>query len=236
MFAVERTCTDPGLHLANCTEATRFTQLAPEHKVLASAFADGKPLGRLNDVQADGHGGAFFTQTGLYHVAADGAVSVVADKVDSFTNGLAEPRRQDALRHRPDQDPRVRRGGGRRHVDPPGVRYAGHETKGFGADGLAADSAGRLYAAGDAGVDVIDPWARNSGSSRPAPRDHPRLRRAGQAHALHRCDGRGRLDGKDWQTPKDVSNVAMTVYQVKMLAAAPANKPKYNLLPLTGEG
>ena len=33
-------------------------------------------------------------------------------------------------------------------------------------------------------------------------------------------------DGKDWQTPKDVRNVAMTIYRVKMLAAGPANKPK----------
>src|SRR3569833_1147784 len=89
VITVERTCTDPGLKPAPCDEATRVTQLAPEHKVLADKFADGKELGRLNDIQADGHGGAWYTQGGLYHVAADGTVSVVAEGNGMFTNGVA---------------------------------------------------------------------------------------------------------------------------------------------------
>ena len=92
MFAIERTCTDPGLHLPNCAEPTRVTELAPEHKVLADKFADGSTLGRLNDVQADGHGGAFFTEAskgGVDHVSADGTVTTIAVGNGLFTNGLA---------------------------------------------------------------------------------------------------------------------------------------------------
>jgi sugar lactone lactonase YvrE len=39
-------------------------------------------------VAADGYGGAFITQTGVYHIAANGAVSVVAEGNGLFTNGL----------------------------------------------------------------------------------------------------------------------------------------------------
>ncbi|HEX7711706.1 MAG TPA: SMP-30/gluconolactonase/LRE family protein [Sphingomonadaceae bacterium] len=228
MFAVERTCTDPGLHRKQCAEPTRVTELVPEHKVLASAFADGKPLGRLNDLQADGHGGAFFTQTGLYHVAADGTVSVVVDKVDSFTNGLQlSPDGKTLYVTDKDKilafDVAADGSTSNRRV----FVILSHEGKGFGADGLAADSAGRLYAAADAGVYVIDPSGKELGII-PTPRRAITLAFAGpDKHTLYiGAMGAVGPDGKDWQTPKDVRNVAMTIYRVKMLAAGPANKPK----------
>jgi sugar lactone lactonase YvrE len=62
VFVVQRTCTDPGKPFsASCSELTRVAQVAPEQRLLASAFPDGRPLGRLNDLIADGKGGAYFT-------------------------------------------------------------------------------------------------------------------------------------------------------------------------------
>src|SRR5215469_15888174 len=88
LYAVQRTCTDPGLpHSASCPELTRVSIVAPEPKVLANSFADGRPLGRLNDLIADGKGGAYFTVGGIYYVNPQGVVSTVADK-DILTNGL----------------------------------------------------------------------------------------------------------------------------------------------------
>jgi sugar lactone lactonase YvrE len=48
LYAVQRTCTDPGRPFsASCQELTRVSQLAPEQKVLASSFKDGKHLGLI---------------------------------------------------------------------------------------------------------------------------------------------------------------------------------------------
>ena len=56
------------------------SMLAPERKMLANSFKDGRSLGRVNDVMADGQGGAYFTVGGAYHVNAQGVVSTVADQ------------------------------------------------------------------------------------------------------------------------------------------------------------
>ncbi|MEO6389148.1 MAG: SMP-30/gluconolactonase/LRE family protein, partial [Croceibacterium sp.] len=162
VFTVERTCTDPGLHQPGCAVMTRVTQLAPERKVLASAFADGKTLGRLNDIAADGYGGAFVTQTGVYHVAADGTVSTVAEGGGLFTNGLVlspdgktlyVTNRNTILAF--DVGANGVTSNRRDFTTLPG------DGQGFGADGMAVDMMGRLYATGPAGVYVFD----NAGKS-----------------------------------------------------------------------
>lgn len=38
-----------------------ISQLLPERRMLANSFKNGRPLGRVNDVMADGKGGAYFT-------------------------------------------------------------------------------------------------------------------------------------------------------------------------------
>src|SRR6185312_3944488 len=88
VYAVQRTCTDPGRwHAASCPELTRVAMVAPEQKILANRFSDDKPLGRLNDLIADGKGGAYFTAAGLFYVNPHGVVSTIADK-ETHTNGL----------------------------------------------------------------------------------------------------------------------------------------------------
>ena len=59
LYAVQRTCTDPGLHLGPaCLEQPMVGQLLPERRMLTNTLPDGKPLGRVNDIVADGKGGA----------------------------------------------------------------------------------------------------------------------------------------------------------------------------------
>ena len=62
MFAVERTCTDPGRSAAAgpCAEPTAIAMLLPERRTLADSI-DGRPLGRLNDLVAAGSGNVYFT-------------------------------------------------------------------------------------------------------------------------------------------------------------------------------
>jgi gluconolactonase len=228
VFTVERTCTDPGLKLANCPEATRVTQLAPEHKVLAEKFADGKGLGRLNDIQADGHGGAWYTQGGLYHVATDGTVSTVAEGNGMFTNGVAlSPDGKTlyvtnkqvivAFDVAPDGT-----AGNRRDF----VTLA-NEEKGFGGDGMAVDSAGRLYVTGDAGIHVIAPTGKELGVI-PVPRRSITLAFAGPGKNTLYTGAMGGVDpdGKEWNTPQGVRNDAMTIYKVTTLATGPKDRPK----------
>jgi len=228
VFALERTCTDPGWHGAACTEATRVVQLAPERKVLADKFADGKPLGRLNDVQADGHGGVWYTQGGIYHVAADGTVSVVAEGNGMFTNGVAlspdgrtlyvtNKKTIVAFDVGPDGST-----GNRRDF----ATLAG-EDKGFGGDGMAVDSAGRLYVTGDAGIHVLDPSGKELGVI-PAPRRTITLTFAGPGKRTLFAGAMGAVDpdGKEWTTPQGVRNDAMSVYKIAMLATGPKDRPK----------
>ncbi|HET9941843.1 MAG TPA: hypothetical protein VFR05_00795, partial [Terriglobia bacterium] len=88
VFAVMRTCTDPGKPFnASCPELTMVSQIFPERRVLANSFANGEPFGRLNDLIADGKGGAYFTVGGAYHVSAAGVVTKVEDQ-NLRSNGI----------------------------------------------------------------------------------------------------------------------------------------------------
>jgi gluconolactonase len=222
VFAVERTCTDPGLK-ADCKEPTRVTQIAPEHKVLADKFADGKGLGRLNDIQADGHGGAWYTQGGLYNVAVDGTVSTVAEGGGMFTNGvvlspdgktLYVTNKQVIVAFDVDANGTA---SNRRDF----VTLA-NEEKGFGGDGLAVDSAGRLYVTGDAGIHVIEPSGKELGVI-PVPRRSITLAFAGPDRRTLYVGAMGAADpdGKEWATPQGVRNDAMSIYKVRTLASGP---------------
>ncbi|MBO9576635.1 MAG: SMP-30/gluconolactonase/LRE family protein [Sphingobium sp.] len=230
-FAVERTCTDPGLRPVSgaCADNTRVVQLTPERKVLASAFADGKALGRLNDVQADGLGGAWYTQGGIYHVAANGTVSVVAEGGGMFTNGLVlSPDGKTlyvtnrttivAFDVGPDAATSNRRDFVKLDKEP---------TGGFGGDGMAVDNAGRLYVTAGAGIYVFDKAGKELGVI-PTPRAAITLAFAGpNKQTLYAgMMGAATPEGKAWETPQGVRNVAMTVYKVKTLAVGPKDRPK----------
>lgn len=230
VLAVERTCTDPGLRLpAPCAEATRVVQLAPERKVIASAFADGRPLGRLNDLAADGHGGAYVTQTGLYHVAADGTVSVVAEGGGLFTNGVVlSPDGKTLYVTNRGMVVAFDVGAGGATSNRRDFATLDSEPEGgFGGDGLAVDSEGRLYVTADAGVYVFDAAGKKLGII-PVPRRAITIAFSGQDRRALYVGAMGAVapDGQPWTTPEGVRNVAMTVYRVPTLARGPEGRPK----------
>jgi gluconolactonase len=225
LYAVQRTCTDPGLpHSASCPELTRVSIVAPEQKVLANSFADGRPLGRLNDLIADGKGGAYFTVGGLYYVNPQGVVSTVADQ-NILTNGLMLSRDGKVLYVtnvttvvafdvQPDGTTRNRRDLGGLEGDK-------------GADGMAIDAAGRLYVTASTGVHVLGPDGKHLGLI-PTPRVPITIAFSGPDKKSLYVGQMGAVgpDGKPWSTPQGVRNTAMTLYRIRLLAEGFKGRPK----------
>jgi len=225
LYAVQRTCTDPGRPFsAACQELTRVAIVAPEQKVLANSFRDGRPLGRLNDLIADGKGGAYFTVGGIYYVNAQGVVGTVADQ-DILTNGLMLSTDGKTLyvTNRtvvlafdvlPDGSTRNRREFGGLAGDT-------------GADGMAIDAAGRLYVTASQGVHVLAPDGRHLGLI-PTPRVPITIAFSGPDKKTLYVGQMGAVgpDGKPWTTPPSVRNTAMTIYRIALLAEGFKGRPK----------
>ena len=225
VYAVERTCTDPGRwHAASCPELTRVVMVAPEQKILANSFPDGKPLGRLNDLIADGKGGAYFTSAGLFYVNPHGVVSTIADK-ETHTNGLMLSRdgkilyvtdvtKIVAFDVLPDGSTRNRRD----FADLQGDK---------GADGMTIDAQGRLYVTASQGVHVLAPDGKHLGLI-PTPRQPITIAFSGPEKKTLYVGQMGAVgpDGKAWTTPQGTRNTAMTLYRIPMLAEGFKGRPK----------
>ncbi len=214
MLAVERTCTDPGRRGPPCTEATAVAVLAPTRKLLADNL-DGKSLGRLNDLIADKKGGVYFNGTGTYYVNRDGKVSSIGENIR--TNGITLSRDEKTLY--------VTNGGTlvAFDVDPDGSvknqrDFAKLEAGGNG-DGMAIDTAGRLYVTSGPGVQVFSPAGKYLGII-PTPRSVISAAFSGKDKKTLYVVGAGALgpDGKEFRTPEGVRNNAKTIYRIQMLA------------------
>ena len=229
-FAADRSCTDPGLGWgANCTVFPRIVQLTPERKVIADKFADGTTLGRINDLAADGHGGAYYTQGGLFHAKADGTVDTIVaagnpQQGGVFTNGLVlspdgktlyVTNRTTILAFDVAAD-----GGLSNRRDF--AMLQGEPQGSFGADGLTVDGDGRLYATGGAGIYVFDAAGEQLGVI-PTPRRAITATFAGpDGKTLYIGTlGANTPTGENWATPQGVRNIAATIYAVPMLAKGP---------------
>jgi len=229
-FAADRSCTDPGLGLgANCTVLSKIVQLTPERKTVADKFADGTTLGRINDLAADGHGGAYFTERGLFHAKADGTVDTIIPAPPPgppqpggvFTNGLVlspdgktlyvtnrttilafDVAADGALSNRRDFATLV--------DEPQGS---------FGGDGLTVDGDGRLYVTA-AGIQVFDKTGKHLGTI-PTPRRAITATFAGPDRKTLYIGtlGADTPTGENWETPQGVRNIAATIYAVTTLAA-----------------
>ena len=222
---MQRTCTDPGRPFsASCAELTRVSELAPEQKLLANSFADGKPFGRLNDLIADGKGGAYFTVGGAYYVNAQGVVSVVADQ-DIRSNGimlspdgktLYVTNQTSVLAFSVQSDGTTRN-----------RRVFGDLAGDTGGDGMAIDSAGRLYVTASQGVHVLAPDGKHLGLI-PTPRAPITLAFSGPDKKTLYVPQMGAVgpDGKPWATPQGVRNTAMTIYRIPMLSEGYKGRPK----------
>ncbi len=225
MFAVLRTCTDPGKpFFQSCAKLTRVVQLAPVYRELATGFADGRPLGRLNDLIADGKGGAYFTVGGAFHVSAAGKVSVVEDQ-NLRSNGILLSRDGRTLYVTNDtvvlafdvaEDGST---SNRRDF----VTLDGDN----GGDGMAIDAEGRLFITGNKGVHVASAAGDYLGLI-PTPRRPITLAFAGPEGNLLYAPSMGAVgpDGKAWVTPEGVRNTAMTIYRLTTATKRFAGRPK----------
>jgi gluconolactonase len=148
--------------------------LSPSYSVLASSVG-GKPFLRPNDVVADKKGGVYFTDPGaqpapgqtlpgkpsVYYIAPSGTVMLISDEVARPNGIILSPDERVlyvadtvgefvvAFDVQPDGSVRNRRDF---------ARLQGPKTEAGvrgGADGLAVDSAGRLYVATTMGVQVF---------------------------------------------------------------------------------
>ncbi len=225
IYSVLRTCTDSAKwHYESCNELTKVVQLAPESKVMLSSFPDGRSLGRLNDLIADGKGGVYFTVGGAYYVNAEGRMSVVEDK-NLSSNGIM-----------------LSRDGKTLYVTNNTVVIAFDVAKDGttsnrrdfvtlngdnGGDGMAIDSEGRLYITGGKGIHVASEKGEYLGLI-PTLRRPITLAFSGADKSVLYAPSMGAVgpDGKVWTTPKGTRNVAMTVYRIKMQSHGFAGRPK----------
>jgi gluconolactonase len=225
LFAVERTCTEPlNSELAGCQELTRVVQLTPERRVLANSFPDGQTLGRLNDLIADGKGGAYFTVGGAFHVSAAGVVSTVADQ-DIRSNGIMLS--PDGRTLYVTNVTEVLAFDVRADGTTANRRVFGTLNGDDGGDGMAVDAEGRLYVTGNAGVHVLAPRGEHLGLI-PTPRRPITLAFSGPEKKTLYVTQTGAVgpDGKAWATPEGIRNTAMTIYTLETLAEGFKGRPK----------
>lgn len=170
--------TAQGAILAVQTASPAIAQISPSTRVLASSYY-GRPFGRINDLALAQTGDIYFTDpgvvpqspagqpriqpdTGLYHLAPDGTVTLVTSNIrrpngvvlspDELTLYVADSWGRDLLAYSVATD------GGLSNPRP-FARLAGFaelpEGPTSGADGIAVDSEGRVYVATRAGVEVF---------------------------------------------------------------------------------
>ena len=225
LFTVQRTCTEPNNdELAGCNELTRVMQVAPETRLLANSYPDGRSLGRVNDLIADGMGGAYVTSGGVFHVSASGAVTVVEDK-DLFANGIMLSRDGRSLLVTNNTSVLAF------DVANNGSTSNRHEFASLngdnGGDGMALDAAGRLYVTANQGIHVIAENGDYVGLI-PTPRRAITLTFSGPDKKTLYVPMMGAVgpDGKAWATPDGIRNTAMTIYTLPMQTAGFSGRPK----------
>jgi gluconolactonase len=225
LYAVERTCTEPlNTFLPGCSDMTAVVQLLPERRVLAMTFANGAPLGRLNDLIADGKGGAYFTVGGAFYVSPAGVVSTVADQ-DTRSNGIMLS--PDGRTLYVTNNTSVLAFDVRADGTTANRRDFGTLNGDDGGDGMAVDSEGRLYVTGNLGVHVLSPRGEHLGMI-PTPRRPITIAFSGPDKNVLYAPSMGAVgpDGKAWATPELIRNTAMTIYRMPLLAQGYKGRPK----------
>jgi gluconolactonase len=220
IFAVERSCTDPGGHLGikpeDCKEPTGIAVLTPDRKVLADSFM-GKGLGRVNDLISDKKGGIYFTSGGAFYLSPGGQVS-----------GIGENLRTNGITLSPDEKTLYITNGATVvafDVQPDGSVKNQREFAKLlsGGDGMTVDAAGRLYVTTpgeNSGIQVFSSQGDSLGMI-PAPRSAITVTFSGPGKKTLYVGSMGALDanGQEVKTLPGVRNVAMTIYTAPVLTA-----------------
>ena len=205
IYAVQRTCTDPGLKLAT----------------LADRLPDGRPLPRPADLVVDNRGGAFVAMSGVYHVGPGQPVAAIADG-DIRANGIAlSPDGRTLYVTNTNEivafDVAADGSGSNRRVFAPLGEGA--------ADGLAVDAAGRLYACAAAGVHVLSPDGKPLGVI-PTARRPTSLAFGGKDRSLLYVVLVGAEAADGGVGEGAAPNGGRTLYKLPMLARGFAGRPK----------
>jgi gluconolactonase len=129
---------------------------------------NGEPFNSLNDIALDKRGGAYFTDTrGIYYLPPGGSVSRIIDEVPRPNGVVLSPDEKTLYVHNKDGvymlsfDVAADGSISNRHnfARYASVRVPGHDDPSWdednGADGMAVDSEGRVYAATNSGVEVF---------------------------------------------------------------------------------
>ena len=150
--------------------------------VLADSY-DGKPFNRLNDIVVDKKGGVYFSDsigenTGLYYIPPGGKAIRIFNETTN-PNGVMLSRDEKTLYANWedgeyllafDVKPDGTLGPRRNFAKYESVKIPGHKdtriAEGNGADGLAIDSEGRVYACTNRGVEVFSPDGQYLGTIR----------------------------------------------------------------------
>jgi gluconolactonase len=221
LLAVQRTCTDPGLpDDENCAVPTAVAVLEPTRRLLADRFADGRTLGRLNDLAADSRGGAYFTVGGAYYASPEGVVSTVVEGDGVRTNGVVLSPDEKTLYVT--NGPVVLAFDVAADGSTSNQRSFATLDEGDSGDGMAVDSEGRLYVTGvglRTNLYVFDATGARLGVI-PTPRQPVSIAFSGPGKSTLYLSGMGALDpdGREHTVPEGVRNTAMTVYKLPLLA------------------
>jgi gluconolactonase len=187
----------------------RIEQLTPQRRVLADSF-QGEPLdcigGVLNDLTADRRGGAYFTMGGLFYANPQGVVTRYGEGLT--TNGIVLSADEKILYVT--NGPTI----AAFDVQPDGALTNQREfgKLGSGGDGLAIDSAGRLYVTTAPGVQVLAPDGASLGVI-PTPRGVISGAFSGPDKQRFYILARGAQDADG----NEVANAAQ-VYSIQMIA------------------
>jgi gluconolactonase len=222
ILVAERTCTDPGGHPADCKEPTAIAMLFPERKILADN-AGGKSLGRLNDLVAAKSGAVYFNGGGTFFMNPAGKVMGIGENIR--TNGIMLSRDEKTLY--------VTNGGAivafdvQKDGSVANQREFGKLEGGGNGDGMAIDSAGRLYITSPSGVQVLSAEGKYLGVI-PTPRSAISVTFSGSNKKTLFVVGSGAVDaaGKEIRTPAGVRNNAKTIYRISVLAQGFKGRPK----------
>ena len=225
LYTVMRACTEPlNPELPGCNEFTAVAMLLPERRILANSFADGSSLGRVNDLIADGRGGAFFTSGGAYHVNAQGDVTVVADQ-NIRSNGIMLS--SDGGTLYVTNNTEVLAFDVRNDGSTANRRVFGSLNGDNGGDGMAIDSEDRLYITANLGVHVLSADGDYLGLI-PTKRRPITVAFSGPGKNMLYVPQMGAVgpDGGVWETPEGIRNTAMTIYRIPMVARGFGGRPK----------
>lgn len=198
-----------------------IVMLAPHRKMITDKWVDGSSLTvRPNDLDADGHGGAYVTTGCLYYASPKG-VSVVADNIR--TNGILFSLDYKTLY--------VTNGNQlvAFDVEAPGKLsnrrdFAMLPARTFG-DGMAIDSKGRIYVSSGAGVQVFASTGKYLGVI-PTPRDVISVVFSGPNKRTLFIVGSGADDAQGHPIRQGPQRTAATIYKLPMIAQGPSGRAK----------